>query len=358
MINLDAFKVAINKFSKNDMPFLSELRAKAKREKPYQNLKLLHNIPLTIEAVIKMEALVLGGADVTASCITFLEPHAEALSVLKAANIKVQVEHAFDDDYDFGLDCCGELVNLLTPRIGAVELTQTGSEIYKRAAPSYPVISVDDSKIKFLETLFGTGDGFLRAFLQATHSAIYDKKFVIFGYGKVGKGIAHALIKFTDNIVIIDSNPEARLSAIKRGISAIDPENTEKIKSVIGQAYCIVTATGIRDLLSEIYQLQKTDFKNAILTNMGGVDEYGRNFEYQDVLFDKKPINFCITEPTTMKYLDPILYAHNISIDLILSGNMQNRYNQFPNDLALAILDKWAYLHHENFTDLEQYINN
>jgi adenosylhomocysteinase len=354
MINFNAFDNARRIYKKIEMPFLSEFRENVARTRPYRGLKILHNIPLTVEAVLKIETLLQGGADVTASCITLLPPRQDAVDILKAANVEIQIEHNFKSDYDFHLDCCGELI-LIPPKKGAVELTQTGGELYKKSPLTYPVISVDDSPLKLLETLFGTGDGFIRALALSTYQGFHDKKFMIFGYGKVGRGIVQSLIKFTDKIVVIDVNHLAMKSAMARGIKYIDSHSREKIKEELKGTDFVVTATGIKNLLSDFYHFTKQDFNQAILSNMGADDEYGHNFSIDDVLFEKKPLNFSTSQPTTMKYLDPVLYAHNISIDLILSQKIQPGYHAFPEKMARDILNHWAKLHHEEFFEIEEY---
>lgn len=356
MINFSAFE-QVRKNIRDEMPFLSGLREVVIRTRPYRNLKILHNIPLTIEAVLKIEVLLQGGAEVTASCITTLAPHPEAIDILRAAHVDVQIEHTFKTTYDFHLDCCGELIHLPPPRKGAVELTQTGTKLYKQAALGYPVISVDDSPLKLLETLFGTGHGFIRALMLSNHRELHDKKFVIFGFGKVGQGIVHSLIKFTDKIVVVDSNAAVMKAAAFRAIKYINSEERSKIKEELQDTDFVVTATGIEGLLSDFYHFNKLDFNKAILTNMGAGDEYGQNFTLQDVLFEKKPLNFSISEPTQMKYLDPVLYAHNIGIDLILSHKMQPGYHAFPNDIAWEILHRLSTLQGENFFKIENYLD-
>jgi hypothetical protein len=49
-----------------------------------------------------------------------------------------------------------DYATFVTPTMGVVEVTGTGSP------PAYPVISVDDSQLKYFETILGTGDGCMR----------------------------------------------------------------------------------------------------------------------------------------------------------------------------------------------------
>lgn len=352
MINFDAFTAVRERYSEKGMPFLNQLRDLAQEKKIYEGLTILHNTPLTIEAVLKIEILLLGGAEVTASSISSLPPSPEALDILKNAKVEVQLTHSFNKVYDFHLDCCGELLNIHPPKIGAVELTQTGSALYQKTNCLYPVVSVDDSSLKLLETLLGTGDGFLRALLHQFGHNINNKKVILFGFGKVGQGIAYALKKFTDKIVIIDKNGESRKVALQYGFDYIESTSRDLIIQTLQDSAFVVCATGVKNLMTDFYSFNKSDFNEAILINMGAYDEYGDNFSEQDVLFAKKPFNFSISEPTAMKYLDPIFYAHNLGIELILSKKISQGYHPFPNELAKEILKKWSILYQEEFFEI------
>ena len=355
MVNFNAFEKISKKYAIKDMPFLVGLKKLAKQKKIYQGLRILQNIPLTLEAVLKVEPLVLGGAEVTVSCIKSLQPNLEALAVLKEANIKVQLDHNFSNNYDVCLDCCAELSHL-TPTLGTIELTQTGSNIYKNKKDlKAPVISIDDSSLKCLETTFGTGNGFLNAFFKYSTEDIYNKKFIIFGYGKVGSGIAHSLIKYTDSIVIVEPNNALLTIAKEKGLKVLNGKNKEELEAECQNAFCIITATGVKNLLSNVYNFNKKTFGTAYLTNMGAEDEYGENFEKTEVLFDKKPLNFSVQESTPMKYLDPILYAHNIAIEILQENKLSIGYRPLPPHYAEDILKKWCKFHQESFLDIRQF---
>ena len=337
------------------MPLLESMCKYNYENKPYEGLSILQNIPLTLESVAKVQPLILGGADVTVRIFSLLPPNKEALVFFNTLGIKVISGNDFPKQYDFNLDCCAELINISPPKIGAVELTQTGGCIYKASKFDYPIISVDDSPLKILETFFGTGDGFIRALLETRKEKLYNKKFVLFGYGKVGKGIVSALLKFTDDIVVIDIDKDARDSASHKGIKIIDGSSNELVKNAIKKSYCVVTATGVKDLLSNYYALTENDFGSSLLTNMGADDEYGNNFSDERVLFSKKTFNFCIDSPTAMRYLDPVFYAHNYSIDIILSNKVKNGYNPFPIESALQVLEDWAWTHEEDLPNWRKY---
>lgn len=337
MYNFNVFDAARKQYDIPALPFLDAHRNQTLAEKPYQGLKILHNVPLTLATIFKIEALALGGAEVIVTTIKALPPEKRAIDLLEQANFKVQINHDFDEVFDFHLDCCGELLDLKPPKIGAVELTQTGSKLYQNQSLTYPVISVDDSELKILETFFGTGDGFSRALQQMVGTKMQNKPFVLFGYGKVGQGILYALKKFTNDITVIDIQPTLSIP----GVRYIDAGNKSLIKQAIANSFCTITATGVKELITNYFGFNKEDFGSSLLTNMGADDEYGNNFETTDIAFNKMTFNFSLEYPTALHYLDPILYSHNIGIDLILNKSINNGCHPFPAPLASSILSKW-----------------
>ena len=85
---------------------------------------------------------------------------------------------------------------------------------------------------------------------------------------------------------------------------------------------------------------------------MGGADEIGEKFSGKRILFDKNPINFAIDEPTTLRYIDPILYAHNLSIDLLIDGRVKIGYHPFPDAFSMDIIERWVNFHNENIDQI------
>lgn len=329
----------------NSMSFVAKQRAKLSRDKPYQGLSILQNVPLTFSTIFKVEALALGGATVTSFASNIIPPDPKAISVLEQANFKVVTELPQTEQYDLHLDCCAELLGTKAPRLGAVELTQSGSMMYQAANLDYPVVSVDDSKLKVLETFLGTGEGFARALHEKVGDAKFDKPYVVFGYGKVGKGIIYALENFSKDITVIDL--ESSLTKQKPGLKYISASDTQAVKQALAQSFAVITATGQRDLLTKNYNLTRADFGDALLINMGAEDEYGANFSETEVEYCKKPFNFSLEMPTALRYLDPIFYAHNAAIDLILDNTAQKGYNPFPNDMAMNIINEWHAIYNE-----------
>ena len=56
----------------NTIPFLSHLYEEWKQTKPLTGLKILHNIPFTLDTLCKVDCLMQAGADVTLTQTKFM----------------------------------------------------------------------------------------------------------------------------------------------------------------------------------------------------------------------------------------------------------------------------------------------
>ncbi len=342
--NFNILKTAYKRFPPETMPFINKSIARLKKERPYFGLNIVHNLHITFSTVCKIIPLLYSGANVTMTATKELQIDKDALNLITRANVPFIFPENLPNNFDIALDCGGGLSEFVCPKIGAAEITQSGKAKYQNANINYPVISVDESNLKQLETLFGTGDGFVRALGEITKEDIRHKKIVLFGYGKVGHGIVNSLQEFTKDIVIIELNSEQIQEAIKDGYRGISLLDTEQIKSELNTAFCAVTATGEKETISKHFN--QNDFGCCrYLANMGTEDEFGSNFSNDKILCDKAPINFSIKVPTLSKYLDPIFYAHNSVIDLLLSGKFLKGFHHFPFDFDMQILERWKNIY-------------
>jgi adenosylhomocysteinase len=322
-----------------DMPFLRRAKRRAVLSQPYAGLTVLHNVPLTAETVFKIEVLAAGGADLVVTSPSFMSPDPTSIDRLETAGVEFRAEYRFTEEFDVVLDCGGELQPLVTPRLGTCELTGTGSQRYRAAAPAYPVIAVDESRVKDLEAVLGTGRNFVHAFQRLVHQPIAGMPFLVFGYGKVGKGIVRALAPHTTVIGVVDTDADAVAAAALAGCEAMHATEHERVEAWARQAFAVVTATGVAGVVSAHYD--PGAFLGAHLANMGGEDEFGDAFDPTEVLCGKRPVNFSSSDPDLLRYLDPVFYAHNLGIDLLLFGRLRSGVQPFPDFLASEIVDDW-----------------
>jgi adenosylhomocysteinase len=350
------FPAAWEMYEQQRTPFMHMLFDDMQQRKPYRGLKILHNLPIMISDLLKIDCLLVSGADVTITMPKFVLSDPEAIQLVKRSPIHFIPTHAFSEQYDILLDCCAELAEVTTPSIGAVEITQTGANKYRNRNINYPVISIDDSKLKFLEDSIGSADGFMRAFDKLVTEDYRDKKYLVFGFGKVGVGIARELKKMTQDVIVVDQSEVAIKNALRLGYHALHTSEYELIMKEIQDAFCVVTATGNKGFISKSYE--KKIFAGKVLVNIGAEDEFGELFEVKDVLNSKMPVNFVLKEPTKIEYLDPAYYAHNTCIDLLLNQNLNSGVHPLPSSMDEAILNQWFYFHNADRGQFDTSIRN
>lgn len=340
---MSSFQTYFEHYSDSVAPFMHKMLAAYRHTKPFAGLSIVHNVPLTQTTLLKIACLKASGADVTVTNPSFIKESGKALAVLAQEGVQYTPLANLTGTYDFLLDCGAELIDRCQATQGIVELTRTGALRYEQWQDSkVPIVSVDDTRLKSLETCLGTGEGVYRAICQLSQQPIEQKKVLIFGFGKVGTGIAYYFSQKTPNITVVDMLPE-RLSLIEsRGYRAITAELPQQVEQAIKDADIIITATGIKDLISHSYE--HAWFKDKLLANAGAEDEFGFKFSDTEVLADKKPVNFMLKEPTLMPFLDPIFYAHNLAIEDALNDSTPG-FRPLNKDDDQHIVKDWAELH-------------
>lgn len=356
-INLKPFVKARETQQTREMPFLSELRNWMMTNRPYEGLRILHNTPLSIETVCKLEPLILSGAELTVTGSASVHPSTKsrAIELLQETGIPLELNHQKlkNQTYDFCLDVCAELYNIINVKLGYVELTQSGEHWLRQQKLNIPVLSVNDSLIKKLETFYGTGEGFLRALKKLIGTDICIQNVLQFGFGKVGQGVAHFLRPHVSNITVVDISDEILELGRSRGLKTVNAHNVSEVLNEIKNATLIITATGIHGFISKNYT--KHIFDGKILANIGALDEFGELFLENEILFSKQPINFSLETPTLMRYLDPVFYAHSLAPNIILQGDLNPGYYSLPQKIDQEILNLWSHIHRE---DLSHILNN
>ena len=312
----------------------------------YQGKTILHNVPLTITTLMKIACLTKMGAKVTVTNPSFMYEDQQAIKILAQENIAYLPLSQVSGRYDFLLDCGAELIENCKANHGIVELTRTGAiryqELQQKQSQPVPIISVDDSRLKCLETCLGTGEGVYRAITQLAGVDLRHCNLLLFGFGKVGVGIAYYFSTITPNISVVEPNTEKHHEIEKRNFKAIDGKLTDAVEQAAKAADVIITATGIKDLISNLYS--QTPFTGKILANAGAEDEFGYQFTDSQVLAEKKPVNFALKEPTLMQFLDPIFYAHNIALEEAIDHPIAG-YRSLQTTIDRNIVKRWAKLH-------------
>ena len=357
---------------------------------PLKGRKVLLNLHLTRITLALIDILLKSKAQVEITVLPELVKHDNAQQSLMASGIPFLAEipeHKKNGYYDIIYDC-GAGMRQLIPRLGMVELTQTHPKLYENM--HFPVITVDNSLTKSIETGLGTGDSLVRLINQlarqsmtalmsqavlpgsntdllhfpillsmlSTAQLFSHHQFMIFGYGKVGKGIVNALESAgtpRKNIFIVEASIEIYLHAMKNGYTGLllnkdsnIHNNVQKIRSILPQIWAVITATGQAGVLSHYFSQSDCDLV-PLLINMGTFDEFGANFSPKRILNHKKPANFMLEYPTEVIYLDPIfsLFLQG-GEELLVNPTLSKGLNNISPQRDHAVLSDWLAQHDGN----------
>lgn len=356
-VRIDLLSQINAQYPEKKIHFLHKMNTIWERKKPLQGYRVLHNLINSFETLHKIESLLKAGADLTVTQLDLVKiaDMKEIEEIMARCGIRyIPNYNDLAGEYDIGMDCGGRFLNNpnLNFKKGIIELTQVGTVRYKKAKLTCPVISVDDSYLKNLECMFGTGEAFIRALSELTHQDFANQSFIVFGFGKVGQGIVRYLSQHTQAITVVEKSEFALQLAKKQGWKVLSAENYAEISSAVRSSYCVVTATGVSRLLAQY--LSAEDVKNVYVANMGVDDELGKELsECPKTLFEGKPVNFSLRHPTRMKYLDPIFYAHNLAAEFLLDPNKNlEGYHPFDSKTDREIIQEWIEVHGEPVDDI------
>ena len=279
-----------------DYPALAAQAKRWREERPLAGLRILCGTPLFLNTLAQYAALLVGGADLTVVYSDELGYDPAIPDFL--AGIRLNLCHGAEEaaasgPFDAVLDCSA-LNRGASSRFGYCELTRSGVHVYESDPPDKPVFAADSGRIKSIETVLGTGDGCLRG-LRHIGVGPAGKTVLLFGHGRVGRGIEYSLTQAGATIRIVDP-AQGRV---------FTPD-------LLNGADIVISATGIRGALAPFAQLLLDS--GALLVNMGADDEFGPGIPPERAVNRKRPVNFMLPEPTSTRYIDPTLALHNAGI--------------------------------------------
>lgn len=307
MIHLEEIKsVLSNRYEEQEYPALLHQLREFSEKRPLEGVSIYDATPLFLNTLVKHLVLIAGGADLTAGYGNGLPYDEYALQLLNSAGVPtLENGTCCDRMFDIVLDCAA-VNSERNPRIGAAELTQSGAKHYAHA--NYPVFLTDDSDIKVIETGLGTGDGFRRSMEYLGYKNFNGKKITLFGFGKVGRGIALSLMKRGVDLYVVDFVKSPHFPEKAHFIEATDKE---VVRETALTSWCVVTATGVEGAVSDLMDVRELIPTDVLLANMGIVDEFGEALPAERALNSKVALNFILPEPTLMRYIDPVMALDN-----------------------------------------------
>jgi adenosylhomocysteinase len=150
--------------------------------------------------------------------------------------------------------------------MGGTEETTTGVIRLRAMARDkvlgYPIVGVNEAKTKHLfDNRYGTGQSTIDGIIRATNVLLAGKRFVVAGYGWVGRGVAMRAKGMGSHVIVTEVDPMKALEASMDGLEVMTMEKA----AAIGDIFC--TATGDKNVIArEHYGLMKD---GAILSNTG-----------------------------------------------------------------------------------------
>lgn len=308
------FSTPAQRTEKESLPILRALIERYTDEQPFAGLLVAFSHILVRNSLAVAEALAAGGAELVL-CDAHRSPASTAVEAeLAAAGVRVLPVAEAAQAADIFVDVNAVLGRKRTPR-AAAEVTRTGVLHYTRIA--CPVVSADDCKAKRIEGFFGTGDGFLRAWqLLRPADPLPGKRAVLFGYGKIGRGVARRVRAAGVQLTVVDASLSARQRAAAEGFETIDSAPLPALQARLAATDIVISVTGQPGLHSRLLPAAWLRSNLPVLVSLGAEDEYGPAFSEHEVLGGTQvPFNFHLAQPTLNRYVDPPLAAHVLALE-------------------------------------------
>src|SRR5215210_3974264 len=270
------------------MPVLAAIRERFEREQPLAGHRVSACLHVTTETANLVRTLVAGGADVVLCASNPLSTQDDVAAALVQefdtsvfaikgedndtyySHIEAAADHKPHITMDDGADVIGVLHSARREQLGDIvagtEETTTGvirlKALEREGKLGFPVIAVNDAQTKHLfDNRYGTGQSTIDGIIRATNVLLAGKRFVVAGYGWVGRGVAMRARGLGAHVIVTETDPMRALEAAMDGFEVLSMEKA----AAIGDVFC--TATGDKSVISRQHLERMKD--GAILANTG-----------------------------------------------------------------------------------------
>lgn len=323
------------KWTKQHMPVMDIIDREFLESKPFKRLTIGACLHLTKETAILLMAIQDGGAKIVACASNPLSTQDDIVKYLKEER-KMEVygkKGMTKQEYDQGLlkvaqakpsyviDDGADLHHLFHERKfeylpkGGLEQTTTGVTRIKQMNLKYPILAVNDAKMKhYFDNFFGTGQSTIDGIIRATNILMAGKIFVIAGYGYCGSGLAERARGMGCNVIITEINPIKAIQAKMNGFRVMKMSEAAKIGDIF------VTVTGSINVINRDHLLNMK--QGVILANSGHFDveidvksakELGIN-----ILADGRLVNLACAEGHPSEVMDTSFAVQILGLEYII----------------------------------------
>jgi adenosylhomocysteinase len=275
-------------WAEREMPVLRAIRERFEREQPLAGYRIAACLHVTTETANLVRALTGGGADVVLCASNPLSTQDDVAAALVAEydvsvfaikgedndtyyqHIEAAVDHKPHLTMDDGADVIGVLHahrrEQLSDIIAGTEETTTGvirlRALERDGALGFPIIAVNEAKTKHLfDNRYGTGQSTIDGIIRATNLLLAGRRFVVAGYGWVGKGVALRARGMGAHVIVTEVDPLRALEAAMDGFEVLPMQRAAEL----GDLFC--TATGDKGVVTLDHIERMKD--GAILANTG-----------------------------------------------------------------------------------------
>src|SRR6267154_1851621 len=270
------------------MPVLAAIRDRFEQEQPLSGYRIAACLHVTTETANLMRTLKAGGADCVLCASNPLSTQDDVAAALVEeydisvfaikgedhdtyySHIEAAVDHKPHFTMDDGADVIGVLHSARREQLGDViagtEETTTGvirlKALEAEGKLGFPIIAVNEAQTKHMfDNRYGTGQSTLDGIIRATNVLIAGKRFVVAGYGWVGRGVAMRAKGLGAHVIVTEVDPMVALEALMDGYEVLPMAEAAKI----GQIFC--TATGDKHVIAKEHLEVMKD--GAIICNTG-----------------------------------------------------------------------------------------
>jgi adenosylhomocysteinase len=274
-----------------EMGVLALIRARFEKERPLEGIRIAACLHVTTETANLVEALTVGGAEVSLCASNPLSTQDDVAAALcEQSDVDVyaikgednetyyrHIEAVLDQHPQITMDDGADLVSLLHRQradqvsevLGGTEETTTGvirlRAMAEDGALGYPIVSVNDADTKHLfDNRFGTGQSTVDAIMRSTNLLLAGRTFVVAGYGMCGRGVASRARGMGAHVVVTEVDPLPALEATMEGYRVLPLREAARIGDVF------VTVTGDTGVIRREHLEVMKD--GAVLANAGHFD--------------------------------------------------------------------------------------
>ncbi len=299
--------------------------------RPLVGLRVLDATPLFRNTLAKYMALLAGGAEVYVPHRSSLPADAAVASQLGRFGIRKAA--AGEVSFDIVLDCAGDY-HRVRPTLGSCELTRTGVLRYVQAP--FPVFAADSGRIKHIETMLGTGESFFRALQELGYADVAGRHLLVVGYGKVGRGVVYYALRHGMRVTVADI--EDKSAELPQGVDFVAADDAAAMSRAVLRSWCVVSVTGRLGALRHRLPVSRLLASDVLLASLGVEDEFGPDIPESRVLNHKRPLNFMLTEPTSMRFIETTMALHNACAVELLTADLPRGCILPPPDVEERLL--------------------